>query len=412
MDPTAGLSDTLLRRANQHDFPRHGTGFVSVAEVLENTLPSAKGLVPAFLDAICDSSWLNGQFTEAPLNSLTSGLRILALRQSPEIQRRFRNPGLGIRLQKELSYFHEASRRKQSEIIRFLGCATLFGWHASSSWVTDVTISALSKLPMDTLPHEPDAQSVQSRQFELWLGLRAVTALMNTPLDVPLPTIIKTLDLWRCNLAETASHTNSAEHLVNENMIRWLESCAGRINMWNMLLPVPDRIAACKAVLAEAPNDVQANYCMGRTTLEQLKDASAAEPWLGAATQLNPNDSNIRRCYGQALERLGRWNEALAELDRITDAFADNSEFHNARANCLKELKLYADAEIAYRKAISAARPLYAAKYLNNLVLLFSVWPDDSRLDEGLGLCDRLAREFPQFRWTSQTRAVLLSRMS
>jgi tetratricopeptide (TPR) repeat protein len=409
-DLKSGLVATLLRRADRRDYPRKGKGFISAAWLLENTSPANEALVPPFLNAICTSAWLGGQYTAASRNALAEGLRMLALHQPQEIRRRFMNASLGIRLQKELANFGELFHSEQSEVLQFVGSATLFGWHASSLWVANVPLNALGKIPVETLPHQPNARTVEERQFELWVGLRTVTELMGKELDVPLPAIARTLELWRCNLAITAANPTSAEHVVNERMVKWLESCAGRINMWNMLLPVDDRIAACKAVLREAPNDPQATYCIGRTTLEQLKDAPAAEPWLRVATQLNPNDPNVRRCYGQALERLGRWDDALTELNGIVDGFAGNPEMHNARANCLKELKRFSDAEIAYRTAINTSRPQQEAKYLNNLALLLSVWPDKSRLDEGLELCERLARDYPQFRWAANTKAELLKR--
>ena len=65
----------------------------------------------------------------------------------------------------------------------------------------------------------------------------------------------------------------------------------------------------------------------------------------------------------------------------------------------------------AYREAISLSKAGKKAKYLNNLSLLFGEWPDETRLAEGLQLCDEIARVDPDFQWTEKTRAELERRL-
>jgi len=185
-----------------------------------------------------------------------------------------------------------------------------------------------------------------------------------------------------------------------------------RYNMWDMGLSAGERISSCKAILEARQDDFEANYCLGRTLLEQLKDSLSAEPYLQRARELRPNDPIARFYYGQLMEKLYRWDEALSELDAVVNTLADNAELHNSRANCLKQLKRWLEAETAYREAISTSKPSRTAKYLNNLALLFCVWPDLTRIDEGLQLCDQVAKHYPKFSWRQKTRSELEKRLN
>jgi len=181
-----------------------------------------------------------------------------------------------------------------------------------------------------------------------------------------------------------------------------------RDNMTNLGLPVGDRIMYCKAILENNPDDFQAHYCLGRNLMEQLKDAPSAEPFFRRATELQPSSTDARLYYGQALEKQGRFDEALVELSKIRSAGdKKNAELHNSRANCLKELGRFSEAEDEYRNALETSKASRTAKYLNNLALLFAAWPDTSRISEGLKLCDQVARKYPSFPWIRETRSKL-----
>ena len=91
-------------------------------------------LVAAFIDAVCTRRWLGWQYTNSTCGSLAGGLRLLVLSQPPHVCWRFHNPGLGIRLQKELPRFSEVTEQEQGQIIQLLGSATLFGLSVKSEW--------------------------------------------------------------------------------------------------------------------------------------------------------------------------------------------------------------------------------------------------------------------------------------
>ena len=237
-DLESALITTLLRRASPQDFPSsHSTSLANAAWLLMNAPSGASGLIPAFLGALCTKTWLGRQFTIAPCGQLAKGLRLLALDQSPRVCRRFQNPSLGIRLQKELSRFTQIVQQEQSQVIQLLGCSTLCGWSARAGWFNNVPLGTIGTLPVDTLPHRPDADKVEDWQLQLWLGLHAVTSVTGKPLAVPSAVIVRTLDLWRSNLAESSIDSESAAHRMNQSMVAWLERCS-RENQ-GLLPPAP-----------------------------------------------------------------------------------------------------------------------------------------------------------------------------
>jgi tetratricopeptide (TPR) repeat protein len=89
----------------------------------------------------------------------------------------------------------------------------------------------------------------------------------------------------------------------------------------------------------------------------------------------------------------------------------DEPEYHNECGNCLKNLERWAEAEAAYREAINLSASPRKAKYLNNLALLFWVWPDTTRLAEGLQLCEQAILIDLNFPWAATTQSKLNERL-
>lgn len=223
---SSALCTTLLRRASPADFPSsQGMSLSHAAWLLEHTPPASAGLVPAFLDALCTKPWLGWHFTHAPSGALANGLRLLALYQPRAIYRRFTDLSLVIRLQKEMKQFVLLAPEEQSQAIQLLGCAMLCGCFAQPAWFRHVPLDTIAALPVDVLPHRPEATEVESWQLQLWLGLRAVSSVTRQPLPVPRDAIASTLELWRANLVTSSAEPASMTHLLNRRMVDWLQLC-------------------------------------------------------------------------------------------------------------------------------------------------------------------------------------------
>lgn len=222
---------TLLRRKNWRDFPPQSMALAGVAWVLKMVPEEQRTLVPAFLRALCTERWLTWQYANAGCSAIAAGLWLLALEQPAQVRRLFvASPSLPRRLQAELARFSELSDEERSLVIQLLGCARLVDVRAKREWLANVAPAAVASLPVQTLPHAPDAAKIEERQYQLWLGLRAFIEAAGKPLAVPSSLIHRTLELWRANAAETSAARGSAEHRVNLGMVEWLASCvrAGR----------------------------------------------------------------------------------------------------------------------------------------------------------------------------------------
>ena len=224
----SALIKVLLHRCNPQDFSPFGSGFSNAAWLLIHRSQVDHGPIGNLLDALCTKRWLGWQFAKADCGPLAAGLRMLALYQTPEIMRRFLNIGLGIRLRREFAQFAQAQPEQQSTMVQLLGCATLCGWHVRADLFANVSPSQLSRIPVDELPHRPEASKVKEYQFQLWLGLRAFVVTTGNPLKIDIEVVDRTLELWRVNLAESAQSGGSTEHKVNSEMVQWLGSCTHR----------------------------------------------------------------------------------------------------------------------------------------------------------------------------------------
>jgi len=225
-DLASDLIAVLLHRANPWDFQPRAGGFGQACWLVANVPPSATELVEPFLKAVCTNKWLQIAYREVACGQLASGLRQVALHQTVERCRRFRHLGLAGRLYKELARFGTADAKDQSQIIQLLGCTGLCGsWAVSLHSLTNINLEIVSDLPVNIEPHRPETTRVEDRQIQLWLGLRAFVSIAKMRLPIAPYVIEKTLELWRENLTETGLEPTSTPHLVNQSMVKWLESC-------------------------------------------------------------------------------------------------------------------------------------------------------------------------------------------
>jgi hypothetical protein len=195
----------------------------SIGWLLKNVPPELSGLVPGFLEVFCSNKWLGFQFNNSPCGILALGVGSVALYQTPEVCRRFKNPGLRIRVAKEISRFRQAAPEEQIAILQLLGTAQLLGCSAQREWFTGIRLEAVANLPADTLPHRPDCKKVEMQQYNLWLGMWTLASITGRPLPITSAVLARTLELWRVNLTESSVQPHTAEHRVDQSMVNWLE---------------------------------------------------------------------------------------------------------------------------------------------------------------------------------------------
>ena len=225
-DQKAELIELLLHRRGAKNF-FHNSSLVEVAWLLSHCSQNEETEIKSLLDTLCTKEWLDYQYMNEPCGPLAGGLRTLALNQPPAVLKRFLDyRDIVARLRWEFSIFSKAKPERQSAMVQFLGCAVLCGCRVHQDIFMKVSPSAIARLPVDILPHSPEATKVESWQFQLWLGLRAFIDATGEALDIDDKIVVKTLELLRENMADSAMSGNSAEQKAYKDLYDWIESCA------------------------------------------------------------------------------------------------------------------------------------------------------------------------------------------
>lgn len=147
-----------------------------------------------------------------------------------------------------------------------------------------------------------------------------------------------------------------------------------------------EALAALQAALALNPEDPQAWHHHGLA----LKGLGRSEQALHSyARSLSLVDAVLTRCNRAVLlHQLGRWNEALADLDQALKLNPAHAPAHYNRGNTLQAQGRWQEALAAYDQAL-ALQPDFAAAHSNRADVLREL----ARLDEALaGYQQALAR--------------------
>jgi hypothetical protein len=142
--------------------------------------------------------------------------------QQPRVIRRFWDRSLGERLARERVSIEAADNIALAQVIQLVGAAQLIGWQIPRGLFARLPLDRIGRAPCEALPHRSGAEQVEPYQWQLWLGLRVVAALADARVLVDAEVLARTLELWRRNLAESASRVHRA---IDVSMIRWLEAC-------------------------------------------------------------------------------------------------------------------------------------------------------------------------------------------
>ena len=140
-------------------------------------------------------------------------------------------------------------------------------------------------------------------------------------------------------------------------------------------------------VLAVQPDNYNALHMLGILRFQQGRCADAVEH-IGAAVKLVSTDPMSWSNLGTALERLGRYEEALAAHDKALANKPDYPEALNNRGNVLVALKRPQQALSSYARAL-ALRPGFAEVHFNQANALLGLRQPHSALagyDRAVGL--------------------------
>jgi tetratricopeptide (TPR) repeat protein len=135
-------------------------------------------------------------------------------------------------------------------------------------------------------------------------------------------------------------------------------------------------------------------------------ELEAAAGLLRQSLEANPNDGAAHRRYGDALRRLGRFEEALASFERALEVCAGDAESHFSRGVALQFLGRLEEALEAYTQALGIA-PGIAEIYYNRGIAL----QDLGRVEASLEAFGQAINLRPTYADAYVNRANLLSRL-
>jgi len=222
---------TLLRRYLLHSAdPKwfavpHGA-ILDVAILLNATAASEQSNVEAFVGKVCSPAWLTRQYSGRTNDAVIAGAFVLlALSQPPSILGRFWSPALTERVERVLAGLAGAEGDALGGCVQFLGAAQLIGWRTHQP-LTAANLNRIAQLPLDVLPHRPEADGIESYQRNLWFGLRAVASLATASLYLGRAVIDETLKRWQVTLQDNVAEPEGTSHRLDHSMVSWLEACA------------------------------------------------------------------------------------------------------------------------------------------------------------------------------------------
>ncbi len=143
--------------------------------------------------------------------------------------------------------------------------------------------------------------------------------------------------------------------------------------------------------------------------INESHDYAGAEHLLSRELLNYPPNHSLRFTWLLALVKMGKVNTATTECEKLVQSSPRNPELHNQRANIMKEMQRWKDAEQAYRNALQLTKRNWErAKYLTNVAKLILEMGALDRYDEAIALCDEAHRISPRFRWSLKAKEELL----
>ncbi len=129
---------------------------------------------------------------------------------------------------------------------------------------------------------------------------------------------------------------------------------------------------AAERALALAPELAESHVAMGYYHYWSERDYAGALAEFTVAQKKLPNDADITAAIGYIDRRLGRWDDAIAMLERATAQDPQSAELAYSLGETLLLMRRYADAERVLSRAV-AIGPDYAFGYWQAM-LLYMKW--------------------------------------
>jgi tetratricopeptide (TPR) repeat protein len=146
-----------------------------------------------------------------------------------------------------------------------------------------------------------------------------------------------------------------------------------------------------RRILAVSPDHFDSRQLLGAIFLQRGDHAEALRH-IELALKKSPDNVFVLNNHGIVLERLKRFQDALASFDRAIALRSEYADAHSNRGNVLKALRRFDEALASYDRAI-ALRPQFTEAHSNRGDVLCEL----KRFEEALASCERALAARPDF---------------
>jgi TolB-like protein len=166
--------------------------------------------------------------------------------------------------------------------------------------------------------------------------------------------------------------------------------------------------AAADAALRAAPGLPQAHLALGYYHYHGFRDYPAALAEFEVARAAAPNDAEVIAAIGYVQRRLGRFDDALAQIDAAISRDPRNTLLAYERGLTLFTMRRYAEADQAYLRALTLGPEDLAAA--GDRGRMHFIWQgDDAVLAETIAKAPATAALDPAFAWVRFERCLRLA---
>jgi hypothetical protein len=222
------LIDKLLHRLNSADFGAAQFALKELSRLL--SIPTTKdNRFDELVRTIVTNEWLSSIYAKCKIQDLINSLFDIVLHQSPSIVSHFRHGTIQSRFMKVL---REPDRKNLFLAIRLLGVSEMIGLNYDKSVLYGVSVERIA-LAATFLPRPDSAFKIaQCQQF--WLGMHAVTQLVDKPLCIDPVSLGRARNLWTnitpLHVDEVYTANVGLESRIAASMIEWLQLCDAAVD--------------------------------------------------------------------------------------------------------------------------------------------------------------------------------------
>lgn len=232
-----GLSEApalcIIRGSTREGWHQPGIGLHHLSHVLRLGRRASPEDKACFLDRVATPDWLDASFESVQTGPLAGNLFGLATALEPNLRKPFQRAALEKRVERELSWMHDAESRASA--LALLGAASAIG---VTSAIKDVDWPSPKELAevLESRAPIPDRTTIGPLQVQLWLGLREMASMRADPVSVPPHLANRILDLWEATQeGETGDVLSPHVRDSNAAMTAWLRQC--KAVKWRLVPP-------------------------------------------------------------------------------------------------------------------------------------------------------------------------------